>query len=466
VHVLTTPVRTGRFHFDLATATDESALREFARGMEMPGAIRFVFEREPDYFDALRVEGRESEVLVCREAETGRVVAAGHRSIKLLFVNGEVSPAGYLSGLRLEESVRNGRILARGYAFLRERHADQRAPFYLTTIMEDNEHAKAILLSGRGGLPRYHDFGRFCCMAVGRQPGSLPDPAAAHVGHEPAGGLVGRDSFLRAAVANRRVRVLPDGAHGVTRPTLRFMGSLRSLLRMHRGLEPDRAALPRVRADRQVSLGAFIGSGDGSNANIRVRRATPGDGPGIVEFLRREGRSRQFFPQYDLEDFGTPGGLLSCLAWEDVFVAFRGGELVGVLAAWDQRPFRQWRITGYAPWLRFLRTPFNLVSALRGIPPLPRAGAPLDYFVLSLICVRQNDRAVFAALLDEVMREKRHYAFFLAGLHERDPLLPELLARPHFPLPSRLYVVAWEDGEEAVRTLDRRLVPYLELGSL
>jgi hypothetical protein len=33
-------------------------------------------------------------------------------------------------------------------------------------------------------------------------------------------------------------------------------------------------------------------------------------------------------------------------------------------------------------------------------------------------------------------------------------------------LPSRLYAVAWEDGAEAVRNLDRGRVPYLELGSL
>ena len=39
-------------------------------------------------------------------------------------------PVGYLSGLRLEEPVRNGRILGRGYQFLRERHGDGRVPFY------------------------------------------------------------------------------------------------------------------------------------------------------------------------------------------------------------------------------------------------------------------------------------------------------------------------------------------------
>ena len=164
--LMPTSVRNSSFHFDVATPADEPALREFGRSVDMPGAVRFSFEREPDYFGALCVEGHQSEVLVCRETRTGRVRATGHRSIKPVFVNGQPMSVGYLSGLRLEEPVRNGRILGRGYHFLRERHGDGRTLFYLTTIMEDNRHAKAALLSGRCGLPQYHDFGRFCCMAI------------------------------------------------------------------------------------------------------------------------------------------------------------------------------------------------------------------------------------------------------------------------------------------------------------
>lgn len=345
----------------------------------MPGAVRFSFEREPDYFGALCVEGRQSEVLVCRGTGTGRVRATGHRSIKPVFVNGQPMPVGYLSGLRLEEPVRNGRILGRGYQFLRERHGDGRVPFYLTTIMEDNRHATAALLSGRCGLPKYHDFGRFCCMAI-----SLNSRGASSV-----------------------------------------------------------------------------------NTDLRVRNASAGDVSTIINFLQSEGRLRQFFPEYQVADFGKAGGLLAHLKWDDVFLVFRGDELVGVAAAWDQRGIRRWRVTGYANWLRALRLPFNLLAKMRRMPRLPKPGSTPDYFILSLVCIRNSDRAAFAALLEEMVRQKRRqYAFFLAGLHERDPLLPELLARPHFPLPSRLYVAAWEDGDAAVQKLDRGLVPYLELGSL
>ena len=371
--------RAARFRFELATPQDNLELQRFSLEAAMPGAIQFSFDRTPGYLAALCVEGRESEVLVCRENQTGRLVATGHRSVKPAFVDGKAVMLGYLSGLRVDSAARSGKLLAQGYAFLRALHAKRPAHLYLTTIMEDNRPAKEVLLSGRLGLPAYHDLGRFCCMAVG---------------------LNGRSP----------------------------------------------------------------GCSDGG---VCVRPATPADGAAVVEFLNREGRSREFFPEYRVEDFGSPGGLLAHLEWKDVLLAFRASELVGVLAAWDQRAFRRWRVTGYAPWLRVLRGPLNLVAGLRRMPLLPKPDSTPDYFILSLICIRQNDRSIFHTLLENLLREKRtQYGFFLAGLHERDPLLPELLARPHVPLPSRLYAVAWENGTEAVRNLDHSRVPYLELGAL
>ena len=75
------PVRTSRFRFELATPDDNAELLRFSRSAEMPGAIRFSFDRNPDYLGALCVEGRQPEALVCREAQNRRVVAIGHRSV-------------------------------------------------------------------------------------------------------------------------------------------------------------------------------------------------------------------------------------------------------------------------------------------------------------------------------------------------------------------------------------------------
>ena len=62
---------------------------------------------------------------------------------------------------------------------------------------------------------------------------SLHDSKIAHRDHEP--GWVERVSPLRAATVNRRVLVFPDGAHGVTCPTSRFMESFDLQIRTRTG---------------------------------------------------------------------------------------------------------------------------------------------------------------------------------------------------------------------------------------
>jgi hypothetical protein len=367
-----------RFEFGLATSADEPSLRELSRAVPMEGSIRFVFDRAPDYFASLRPEGRRAEVLVGRDVSSGRLAMVGNRSIRPMWVNGSVAPVGYLGGLRISPETQRGVVLARAGRFLRERHSDGQTEFYLCVVMEDNRLALEHLQSGRCGLPRCQDLGRFCALSVGMRPGS-----------------------------------------------------------------------------RRGSSG------------LRLALATPADLPAMIAFLRQEGSKRQFFPVYAPEDFCQKDGLLPGLAWEDIILAWQGSELVGTAAAWDQRGFRRWLVAGYAPWLGAVRPLVNLVAKCRGSPQLPAPGVQADYFVLSLVCIRDNDTRVFRTLLDEiVVRRRNRFDFLLAGLHERDSLLPELLARPHIPTPGRLFAVAWDDTAESVRRLRPELVPHLEVGAL
>src|SRR5262249_24988502 len=117
-------------------------------------------------FAAAVVDGRFRQVIAARDGTTGRVVGFGSRSIAERHVNGRPEPIGYLSSLRLLPAHRNPGLLARGYALFRRLHADRRAPFYLTTITEDNESARAVLTSGRAGLPTYHFAGRYHTVAI------------------------------------------------------------------------------------------------------------------------------------------------------------------------------------------------------------------------------------------------------------------------------------------------------------
>jgi hypothetical protein len=185
----------------------------------------------------------------------------------------------------------------------------------------------------------------------------------------------------------------------------------------------------------------------------------------VVACLRRNLKRRQLAPVYSEADFGGPW--LRGLRLEDVYVARRDGRVVGVLAAWDQREFKQTVVRAYGRRLTLARPFYNLAARLLGFPRYPDAGEALRSFYASLVAVDDDALPVFRALLRELYNDHvggpHHY--FVVGLHERDPLLPALRDYALTPFAGRLFVVHFEDGEEAWRRLDDR-VPYVELAML
>jgi hypothetical protein len=154
------------FTYGLAVDADDEELRALLRRTPMPGAIALALHREPSFFVARQLGNRESQTVVCRDDETGELLGFGERSIRSAYVDGEPAPVGYLSMLRGAVERRGGLGLARGYRYFRSLHADERAPFYVTTIMEDNDYAVSVLASGRGGLPTYEPIGRLVTYLV------------------------------------------------------------------------------------------------------------------------------------------------------------------------------------------------------------------------------------------------------------------------------------------------------------
>lgn len=156
----------GRYRFELATRSDDAELRQILAQSPMDGKISLTLKREPSYFDAAVVDGSSRQIVVCRDAATDSIVGFGSRSLRQMYVNGELKSLGYLGTLRSLKRARNRGLLANGYRYLRELHRDGRAVFYLTTIAEGNDPALRILLSGRAGLPAYHFVGRFHTVAI------------------------------------------------------------------------------------------------------------------------------------------------------------------------------------------------------------------------------------------------------------------------------------------------------------
>ena len=241
--------------------------------------------------------------------------------------------------------------------------------------------------------------------------------------------------------------------------------------------EGNRLALDTIAAGRgglppYRDLGRFLSPA----VNLRRRKPPlPWDGEvvrgqaallgEIVACLRRNHARRQLAPVYAEADFGSPW--LRGLRLEDLYVARRQGAVVGVLAAWDQRAFKQTVVRGYARALALARPFYNLGARLAGFPRYPSAGEALRSFYASLVAVDGDALDVFRALLRALYNDHvgGAYHYFVIGLHERDPLRPALADYTLTPFAGRLFVVHFADGEEAWRGLDGR-VPYVELAML
>lgn len=188
----------------------------------------------------------------------------------------------------------------------------------------------------------------------------------------------------------------------------------------------------------------------------------------IVEFLNEIGRTRQFYPVYSVSDIVEPSGLLRGLSVHDFIVARRGRAIVGVMAAWDQRAFRQNVVVGYSRLMGSLRKCLGVLRRVMPLPALPNPGAAIESVLTACVAVRDDDRRIFELMLGQMLYDLSiaGKSFLMLGFAENDPLAAVAKSYIHYALRSRIYTASWDDGQDEVNMLNRSLVPYLELGSL
>ncbi len=183
----------------------------------------------------------------------------------------------------------------------------------------------------------------------------------------------------------------------------------------------------------------------------------------IVDCLNRNGARKQFAPFWTRESL-----FASNLSPDDFFLILDRAQVVGCLALWDQTPFKQTIIRGYAGTLAVWRKLLNLFAPLGMFPHLPDPGTPLPYSYASCLAIDDDDPALFAALLRALYNHnlERGYRYFMIGLAESN-LLHKVVKR-YRPLTyaSQLYLVAWEDGADAVADVDTKIIPAPEIATL
>ena len=95
-----------RYQFELATPADDQAIRRVMAETPMIGSVTVSFQREPSFFEANDVLGRDWQAVVCRDTKQDEIVGVATRSVRPLYVNGIPRRIGYLSGLRFVRHAR------------------------------------------------------------------------------------------------------------------------------------------------------------------------------------------------------------------------------------------------------------------------------------------------------------------------------------------------------------------------
>src|SRR5262249_52867499 len=135
-----------------------------------------------------------------------------------------------------------------------------------------------------------------------------------------------------------------------------------------------------------------------ASAGVEIRCGSQEVIDDIVACLTRSGQRHQFAPCWQAEDLlgndRTPN-----LQPEQFTIATRAGRVIGCVACWDQRPFKQVVVRGYAPRLAAFLPIVNIASPWLGMPRLPAPGQRLEFVYLSHLAIDEDDGQVARALV-------------------------------------------------------------------
>ena len=198
---------------------------------------------------------------------------------------------------------------------------------------------------------------------------------------------------------------------------------------------------------------------------VTVELGKPKTITAILDFIHHTLRAKQFAPVYTPNDIATPR--LQGLQASDFYVAVKDNQIIGALAAWDQRSFRQTWIERYSPQLAISRPVYNLLARLTPLRPLPPEGSALPYFYISLVAIRGNDPEIFRLLLRSVYRDRRTgpWRYCIAGFHETDRLAAVLTDYRRIEAAGRFFLIHFNQAADDLPPLDNR-VPHIDVATI
>jgi len=197
---------------------------------------------------------------------------------------------------------------------------------------------------------------------------------------------------------------------------------------------------------------------------VQIRAATAADVPAMQTFFDREAPRRNGYPVYDFQKLMAGDPYYAGLKIGDYTLALRNGQIIGMLAGWNQKGYKQTRIVGFKPIVKVLRPFYNLYVGLTGGFKLPAIGGALNYLTLYNVLVSNDDKAVFQGLIDWIMAHQgQQYDALATAVTHGDPLEDVPRGYKRQKLFSSNFWLSY--GDDPRPGIDQRPL-YVELGRL
>jgi GNAT superfamily N-acetyltransferase len=200
-------------------------------------------------------------------------------------------------------------------------------------------------------------------------------------------------------------------------------------------------------------------------AGVEIRRATNADAAVMQAFHDKEAPRRNGYPIYSFAKLIAKDPFYAGLSMGDFALAFKNGQLVGMLAAWNQKAYKQTRLMAFGTALKLIRPVYNLYAKLFGGFNLPPVGGMLNYLSAYNVHIANDDKAVFQALIDWVMvNQGEGYDALAVCMAQGDPLDAVPRSYKRQKMFTNHYWMSY--GDDPTPGIDSARPLYMELGRL
>ena len=153
-----------KINFYIAQKKENKEILNLLKNNPIKGGFEIIYQKAPNYFYALKTEGKFNQVLIGKRKN--KIIAIANRSIKPVFINGVKKNIGYLGGLRIDNNFQGQGLYKKCFKCFLKFHKDNKAKFYLAAIIADSKKSKQIITKKRKSFPQFTKIFRYHTVVI------------------------------------------------------------------------------------------------------------------------------------------------------------------------------------------------------------------------------------------------------------------------------------------------------------